>query len=344
MSQIIFQHQSVRDLAWVLTSPGLLRSLPSEASNDICLVSDDWAQKFGQYDWQKLQRLDEDPSVLEDFVSQRKSSRLGLYFESLLGFWFSQQTDDVDCWRNMPVFSLPGDPGKATNQDATNRNSPKSGKQTLGEYDLLLHKVGDSYLYHWELTVKFYLQWINTDGQCEWIGPAAQDQLARKLGHMLSHQLNLSRTDAGRATISALGFNDAWPQALVKGYLFYPAFGHQFCESEFDISPAHLRGWWVYQENLAIPQQNNDSRWVALPRLQWLSPAYVPVIGKEQPVNDLPHNGSLKLMETDELQTFCDQWIMQYRQPVLLAEVTLKEDGWHECARGFVVPNAWPYK
>ena len=76
---------AVRDLAWVIGSPGLLDENWAAYAGRV--VDDAWcrAQLKTCAEW--LAGLDNDPHSLHDFIAQRPTRRLGQYFESLIAFF-----------------------------------------------------------------------------------------------------------------------------------------------------------------------------------------------------------------------------------------------------------------
>ena len=106
-------------------------------------------------------------------------------------------------------------------------------------------------------------------------------------------------------------------RALVKGWLFYPAGGH---EPMGGISAQHCRGFWCA---LAEVPALEPERFVVLPRMQWLAPyrgeGAEAVLGKEE----------LKLA------------LAGAEMPSLVAAVQEEGGNVIETARGFIVPDTW---
>lgn len=314
-----FKQVAVRDLAWVMLSPGLM-----EASTDAChLVSDDWCQQAYVTHEQDLYRLDENPEPLNRYLAAQKSHRLGFYFEMLLAYWLERILQSHLFSMNVPVYQ------------ARNAN----GRQTLGEFDFLFAHQDRPILQHWEATVKFYLYYQTEAGDARWLGPASQDRLDLKLRRMFEHQLRLAETAEGTAVterFSALAVNAS---AFIKGYLFYPLDRETELRPEhtgasphaaFAISPAHLRGWWLRQGEIMLPKRCADSRWQVLSKLGWLSPACC------------ADATSASLLSDAEAEQYCAQHFLHHRSALLLAELRPGADGWLEVARGFVVAADWP--
>jgi len=226
-------HPRVRALAWLLDSPDLLD--PASAH---------WGGRIASLEpvtpavaaW--LGALQDDPSPLDAALGPRFYSRLGLYAEKLLAFYFEQHG----------VLQAHG------LQVQVNRND------TVGEFDFLLRDGKD--LLHWEFATKFYLLEGAPDpgGFNHLIGPNLADTLGLKMRKILDKQLVLSRHPAAQCL---LAHPVRAAQALVKGWLFYAAGATPAMDG---ISPEHGYGFWC------APAQLPEQRYVVLPRLQWLAP------------------------------------------------------------------------
>lgn len=309
----------VRDLAWVMQSPSLIASIDS-ASNlagRIKLVTDDYCAMIFDKHLGWLQQLDRNPQPLMDFLSRRKASKLGYYFEDLVAFWLSQKIAS-DFYESHIKIS--------------------SGNRDIGELDFLFR--AEQEVHHWEAAVKFYLYTQNQQGTVTWYGPDTRDTFSRKLGRMLEHQLRLSDRPEVREILLSRGINDVSPRMFIKGYLFYP-FQMRIQNTKHlvagcEISTSHLAGWWLTTDRLNVEQLNSCSpkslRWRVLPRLEWLAPRIYSVQNTEQ----MLHTSS-QIVETVNGQ------ISHSGNPRLIAGFSLNEAGkWQEETRGFVVNMGWP--
>lgn len=234
-------HPHVRALAWLLDAPDLLDPADSHWRGKIASLG---ALQPADADWLAAQERDPAPLV----AALGHHSRLGLYAEKLMAFYFQQQG----------VLVAHGLQVRANKND------------TVGEFDFLL-RCGDALL-HWEFATKFYLFEGNlSDGQYHClIGPNLADTLGLKMRKILDQQLALGRHPAAQSLLPQTVDS---AQALVKGWLFYrdgvvpPMAG---------ISPSHNRGFWCTQEQVASLAAD---RFIVVPRLQWLAPLKVPVAG-----------------------------------------------------------------
>lgn len=303
-----FQHQQVRDLAWASLSPPLLQHLPASDTH-ICTAGD------SQRDFTWLTALDQNPSLLLAELAKNKSTRLGIYFESLLRFYWQHDQQTQLLAHNLQV------------------QSPDHGKtkgSTQGAFDFLLRTQDQ--LWHIESAVKFYLgvpddsagpsQWQ------QWIGPNCSDRLDIKLDHLRQHQLALSaHIDAHKMLTKLAGAAQNWRKGLcLQGYLFYPA--QQFMAAPIATNPQHLRGDWWYLRSFLL---HNPSRyWLILPRARWLSAAQTKDIHE--------------LRSGDNLREILHHWITERQKPQLLAAMQKKGELWVETGRSFIVPDHWPWK
>lgn len=239
----------VRALAWLLDSPDLLDLHAPQWQGKIAHIAgaDDGnlTAHHTLANWLRL--LDSTPEKLQGlyaFMATLLSSRLGLYAEKLMAFYFEHQ--GILVAHGMQVRTEKG--------------------ATIGEFDFLLRQpLG---LVHWEFATKFYL--LETmDGELvadDFIGPNLTDSLGQKIQKILVRQLMLSHHLAAKAVlnepvVSAL--------ALIKGWLFYQYEGF-VVPSALGVSSTHCRGYWC-----AISQLNIDPqcRYLLLPKQHWLAPA-----------------------------------------------------------------------
>ncbi len=294
---------AVRDLAWVISSPGLVDDTFPQYQGQV--VNDDWcsSQMAQLTDW--LAKLDLAPQALHAYIAARPTRRLGHYFETLIAFWLTHTADMQIIARNLQV------------QDT---------QRTLGEYDFLLRNEA-SEVCHWEAAVKFYLQVEASAEQRSFIGPGTRDRLDLKLERVFNHQLRLSQTEAG---LRALPDNIKPDKTLayIKGYLFYHASTLSRLAIE-GISVAHLSGWWMRHTAEEIPHTSDESGWIIPPRLHWLAPARLPA--------------DAEVMSYAQLQDKLDNHFDLNTEALLLFEMTRNETGcWQEISRGFIVCSSWP--
>lgn len=299
---------TVRDLAWVIGSPGLLDETWAAYAGRV--VDDVWCHAQLKTCIQWLAGLDNDPHSLHDFIAQRPTRRLGQYFESLIAFWLARIPDTQIIATNLQV---------------------QNAQRTLGEYDFLFQDA-DGNTCHWETAVKFYLQAEPLSEQQAFIGLAVRDRLDIKLDRVFQHQLELGHTPAGRAALPQ-GVALKKTQAFIKGYLFYPA--TQVEKYLIPVTPIpgvsdnHLSGWWMRHPVGSLPQTTPDSYWTILPRLRCLAPVRL--------------DAEARVMQQSEICAALDAHFGVSDEPVQVIELQHGADNsWREATRGFVVCSKWP--
>jgi hypothetical protein len=226
----------VRALAWLLDAPGLLDPLHPGWAGKIAtspLVTSEVA------DW--LARLDLDSSELDAALGARPYTRLGLYAEKLMAFYYQQHG-------RLVAHGL---------QVRAARND------TVGEFDFLLD-AGPGGVEHIEFATKFYLLEASAGERFDTlVGPNLIDSLGAKMRKIVDKQLVLASHPAAQALLPRPVLS---ARALVMGWLFYPAGRAAPIDG---IAPLHCRGFWCA---LAQVGELEADAWVVLPRLQWLAP------------------------------------------------------------------------
>lgn len=294
---------AVRDLAWVLGSPGLVES--SQPCYQGLLVDDHRCNAALTACSAWLTSLDQSPLALHDFIGTRPTRRLGHYFETLISYWLMHTPDTLLIASNLQV---------------------QHEQRTLGEYDFLFRNAAGEYC-HWEVAIKFYLQVEPVAEQRSFIGPGTRDRLDIKLDKIFQQQLLLGSTSAGLKALPC-GIKLTRAEAFIKGYLFY----HHAASKQPGIpgvSPAHLSGWWVRHSIEKLPQASASSRWIILPRMRWLAPALLPE--------------STAVLTDLEINCTLDEHFSASLDALLVIELSQNSSGtWNENSRGFVVNSRWP--
>ncbi|AXI03345.1 DUF1853 family protein [Aquirhabdus parva] len=243
-----FKQPAVRDLAFALASPPLLAHWPELLAPTPHIDLPDftfWQQHYRNY-LPRLQELDDNPSVLNQVLSDLPSTRLGIRFEALLSFWLKDQTGS---WHEFELLAQ--------------NIQLKDHKRTIGEIDFLIKNKLSGEIEHWELSLKFYLG----EGHLkpfEWRGLNDRDTFGRKIKHTVERQFNVNEIEyegLGKLLIQKR-------RAVFKGRLFYPdtLLNSVATQTHLDwLHPAHLRGSWGYQ----LPDNVN---WRRAARREWLTP------------------------------------------------------------------------
>ncbi|AOA57407.1 DUF1853 family protein [Acinetobacter larvae] len=188
-----YRHSIVRQLAFCIASPNILRYSPDTLENSQHFQWHDtkfWQQQY-QYYQPRLAQLDRDPQPLIAFMQQLKSTRLGLRFEYLLWFWLTEQ--------DYHPFQL-----------LAHSLQLIDGRYTLGELDFVLYNQEQQRIEHWEVALKYYL--AEQDASLKhWYGLNRDDTLLKKLTHYSQQQFQFSH--AGEHAIEQRF-------AIMKGQLF----------------------------------------------------------------------------------------------------------------------------
>jgi hypothetical protein len=230
----------VRTLAWLLDAPDLLDAHDPHWEGRIATLG---PMTPDLESW--LAALDADPSRLDAVLGAKTVTRLGLYAEKLMAFYFAEQG-------RLVAHGL---------QVRASRND------TVGEFDFLLD-AGPDGVEHIEFATKFYLL-QGAEGGDEgtafdtFVGPNLADSLGRKMRKVFDRQLTLGTHPAAQALLPR---PVTTARALIKGWLFYPA--GTYLEMK-GISARHCRGFWCALGELDMLDAES---FLILPRLQWLPP------------------------------------------------------------------------
>lgn len=226
----------VRALAWLLDAPDLLDPFDPHWEGRIASLG---VLPPATCAW--LNRLDLDSSGLDAELGERVYTRLGLYAEKLMAFYY----------REHGLLVAHGLQVRAARND------------TIGEFDFLLD-AGPGALEHIEFATKFYLLEGEAASRLDtFVGPNLADSLGAKMRKIFERQLALGQHPAAQAVLPRPVVK---ARALVKGWLFYPLGAKAGMGG---ISAQHCRGFWCACEEIG---KLEEDQFVLLPRLQWLAP------------------------------------------------------------------------
>jgi hypothetical protein len=226
----------VRALAWLLDSPGLLDPDDPHWQGKIAMPT---AVTPAVADW--LAGLERDPALLDAALGEKIHTRLGLYAEKLMAFYYAQHGQLVA--HGLQVRAARND--------------------TVGEFDFLLD-AGPAGVEHIELATKFYLLEGSAASRFDtFVGPNLADSLGAKMRKIVDKQLALASHPAAQPLLPRPVLR---ARALVKGWLFYPGVQASAMEG---IAAMHCRGFWCA---LAEVDALVGDAWAVLPRLRWLAP------------------------------------------------------------------------
>lgn len=213
---------------YCLTSP-LLAELPSDDPNS------QWLQNFSA-------TLGDDESQL----TAEPNRRLGKWYENLWLALFNQHPDYDLIAHEQTIL---------TNQ------------RTQGAIDFLVADHAAEKVRHIEVAVKFYLEFYN-QGWNGWLGPNPRDQLSRKLGHMLRHQLPIGYHPQIQTLRSQYAHYRFCQQAIIQGRLF---------KAGTELKD----GVWLRENQLTKEQRSQLSY---IEKANWLVPQLAPFMPLPDPL------------------------------------------------------------
>lgn len=293
------RHARVRALAWLLDSPNLLDACDPGWHGQVM------AQEPVTADVERwLFALDHDPASLNEAMGERVFTRLGLYAEKLMAFYFQAQGRLVE--HGLQV--------RATRND------------TVGEFDFLLD-AGPDGVDHIEFATKFYLlrpsDPANLANLDTLVGPNLADSLGAKMRKIMERQLVLGQHPAA---VALLDRPVVRAQALVKGWLFY-AHGSVAAEARRGIAPAHCRGFWCAIDEMDALLDAPGAGYVVFPKMQWLAPYRA--------------TSDAGVLTRASLHAALSAQFETSGSPVLVAVVRQQPGYVAEVDRGFIVPATW---
>ncbi len=260
-----------------------------------------------------LDWLDDKPQALLQHRSEQRSTRLGIYFEQLLSFYFA----------HYPRFDL-----------IAKNLQVNDNKRTLGEYDFIVYDKKQDSHYHIEVEIKFYTKRTSNTpiphnapyhDWHHWIGPNQRDSLGLKMRRLLQHQLRLYDTPAGNTAATALNIENLESKLLLTGRLY------QHITEKPTQKPQHSDysddgiAFWLHPSE--ITRYLKASSYIVLPRQLWLS--------------DITHqdilDGQLPCLSIEEIDQKANS---QTDTEWHIAEVAQTSDGIYcEQRRFFILPR-----
>ena len=284
-----FKYKTVRDLAWAVSSNGLL--------NDRLAVKESLLREEYQKFIAQLSRLDKDPKLLLEFMETKNIKRLGHYFEQLIFFWLQHSERFTIIAKNTPLRS--------------------NKRNTLGEVDLIVHDQETLNYEHWELAVKFYLA-SHSEGKTNYIGPNANDYFHLKLKKLKEHQCKILESKEGKGLLAELNISNVKTKLFVKGFLFY----HPKQESTpwENIHPDHAQSWWIFL-NQAEQFLDEDHLFALVYKNEWLSTP-------DMPKNLLEKKECLEHLHQELINSTRSLYLACYKNSELMSQGFVVHNKW----------------
>lgn len=199
------------------------------------------------------------------------------------------------------------------------------GKHTVGEIDLILKDTVSGQVEHWEIALKFYLQYEAKSDHEVMLGPNAIDTLAKKMRKLNDHQLPIS-TDLSNAGIPST--ENITDRLFMKGQFFYHLSRFGSCNIfPYAAATDHERGWWCYLHEVEKALLK-DMRWTTLWKPDW--------------IGNIQTEDSVILLNYSEMQESLEYHFKEEVHSILCVGLRYCNGLWHEVTRGFVVNDAWP--
>lgn len=270
-----------------MTFPGIASSLPLDLG-----LLETW-----------LEEQQATPEILDTFLADVRSPRLGIYHEALWQYFLQHYPEVTLIAHNVAV---------------------RDGGCTLGEFDYIVQHNPTQQVYHIEVATKYYLSFPSAGGDV-WFGPSLQDRFDLKASHLLNHQIQLSDTPAGRAALTKLGVNTVTKVVSVGGMLFY---GEAPCALPEHIHWDHARGKHLTLQTFSAMASNHT--WMVVPRYDWLAPL---LLNSDQGFMD---HGQLYKM----LAKAFEERHQPLMVASLIPSAT-HHGSWQEHTRLFITPDDW---
>ena len=235
-----FNNQSVRDLAWAVSSAPLIRQPLIGHDGSECMWPDShWFQSLYAQSIGLFEKADASPGELDELLAAQKDRRLGKYFETLWYYFFAHHPGYEILANNLQII-IDG--------------------RTLGEFDFIVLDRASGKTVHVEVAVKFFLATGDpgrgeTRDMANWYGPNLRDRLDQKVDHLIQRQVRLASQPEVNGYLSKRGICIDGCMVFLKGRLFYPWQLKSHEAQLMDYAPLqcaedHPYSWWLSCDQL----------------------------------------------------------------------------------------------
>ena len=285
-----------RDLAFLLASPSLLRNTEVVPA----ITSQEWMAWFLDAkdaiveDAQKPQRL-------EQFVDTPRQYKLGLYAEDLFLYYLHHFSPYEVLAHDIQVFD---------------------GKRSIGAFDFII-RMPTGQIEHWEMAIKYFVQYTPSPEWSEFIGPGGRDSLQRKMNKMLNRQILLGDNPLAQEGLRKRGIPIPTRKRIISVGKLFAQYRSNFIPPH-EGDPQQPTGVWCKQDVFwKYQQQHPQSRWVFRKHPRWIGPSLC--AKKEESMN------------AEEAWEFVER----QEKHVMFSELREVSQGWQEEQRWFVMPPKW---
>ena len=290
------QNPAHRDLAYLLASPSLL-----DDTMDISVISSaEWWEWFlAAKDW--IAADDRAPATLNQLVNTQRRHKLGLYAEDLFLYYLETASPYEVIAHDLQSFI---------------------GTRSIGAFDFLLRSPCGR-IEHWEMAIKYFVQYTPSTSWKDFIGPGGTDSLQRKMNKMLKRQILLGDRPEAQADLQKKGYPLPELKRIVSvGKLFRAH--HQPYVSPIHGAPEQPTGSWTHKTTfLQYLSDNPHKRWVIRQHPQWIAPTLLSYAQDSMSHKEVAH------------------FLHDQQKYVMLSELKNVEHGWQEQKRWFVMPDSW---
>lgn len=289
-------NQAHRDLSFLIASPSLL----DNTSKVPAISSDEWWSWFVS-SMDAIQKDDKTPQRLNELVDTQRRYKLGLYAEDLFLYYLEHFSPYEILAHDMQVFIE---------------------KRSIGAFDFILRNE-DGTIEHWEMAIKYFVQYLPSSDWINFIGPGGKDSLHRKMNKMLGRQILLGDRPAAKEGLIQNGIPLPQKKRIVSVGKLFSHYGTEFIPP-VDGDPNQPTGCWAFLHQFTDYIQNkSEYRWAYRKHPYWIAP----ILTENEA-------GLMNQMETL-------RFVQEQEKHAMLSELRKNKNGWEEHRRWFVMPNNW---